>query len=85
MFYVYVLHCADSTLYVGYSEDIKARVSTHKAGRVMSTKYRLPATLVHYEAFVNKKDAKSREVFLKSGHGRKQIRDILKNTIDIIS
>lgn len=80
MFYVYVLNCNDSTLYVGYSTDLKNRIAKHKKGLVISTKARLPVSLIYYECFINKKDAKAREVYLKSGPGRDQLRNILKNT-----
>jgi putative endonuclease len=75
-----VLACNDKTLYVGYSQDLKKRIGYHTQGFVKSTKYRTPLKLVYYEAFVNKQDAKSRELYLKSGYGRKQLKSILKNT-----
>ena len=74
--------CSDDSLYVGYSENIKQRFQIHTKGRVVSTKYRLPVKLVHYEGFINKKDAKAREVFLKSGYGRRQIESFLKRTLE---
>jgi putative endonuclease len=81
MYYVYILKCSNSSLYVGYSADLKQRIGYHIGGKVISTVNRLPVELVHYEAFKSKKDAKAREVFLKSGYGRKQISSFLKNTL----
>lgn len=40
---------------------------------------------VHYEYFINEKDAKAREKFLKSGYERRQFKEILKNTLKKLS
>lgn len=77
MYYVYVLHCNDGKLYTGYAPDLKTRIVKHKKGFVFSTKHRLPMTLIHYEAFVEEKDAKQRETFLKGGNGKKEIEVML--------
>ncbi len=62
MFYVYVLKSkGNDRLYFGYSEDLKRRIAEHKAGKVYSTKHRLPIELVYYEAYKNKEDAQLRE------------------------
>ncbi|HBG81762.1 TPA: hypothetical protein DDW69_02865 [candidate division CPR2 bacterium] len=34
--------------------------------------------MIYFECFVNKKDAKAREIYLKSGSVREQLRNILK-------
>jgi len=81
MYYVYVLNCADKTLYVGYTKNLQARYKQHNSNKVISTQRRLPAKLVYYECFISKKDAKAREIYLKSGSGRDQLRNILKYTI----
>lgn len=53
----------------------------HTLGEVTSTKYRRPFKLIHYEMYVSKQDALAREVFLKSGFGREQLRLSLKHTL----
>ncbi|RJP47076.1 MAG: GIY-YIG nuclease family protein [Armatimonadetes bacterium] len=81
-FYVYILQSLrDKGLYIGYTTDLKKRLVQHANGRVVSTKLRLPFKLIHYEYFVNSKDAKAREEYLKSGYGRKQLKEFLKNTL----
>lgn len=81
-FYVYILLSRkDNKFYVGYSEDLEKRIKEHFERKVTSTKYRLPLILIHYEYFINKADAKAREVFLKSGFGRRQLRLSLKRTL----
>lgn len=82
-FYVYLLFSyKDRRLYIGYTNNLKKRLIEHANGKVESTKLRLPVKLIHYEYFINQSDAKAREKFLKSGYGRKQFKEILKNTLE---
>ena len=81
-FDVYVLlSLKDSKFYVVYTEDLRRRMQEHTLGKVTSTKYRRSFKLIHYEMYVTKEDALAREVFLKSGFGREQIRLSLKKTL----
>lgn len=81
-FYVYILYSlADGKLYIGFTNNLKRRLIEHANGKVDATKRRIPIKLIHYEYFVNRKDAEAREKFLKSGYGRKQFKEILKNTL----
>ena len=83
MNYVYVLLCEkDGGFYIGYTKDLKKRFKQHSLGQSKSTKYRLPVKLIYYEAFLNNADARSREEYLKSGYGRNQLKDILKNYLN---
>jgi len=85
-FYVYLLFSyKDKKLYIGYTNNLKKRLLEHANGKVQSTKLRLPVKLIHYEYFINDADAKAREKFLKSGYGRKQFKEILKNTFTEVS
>jgi len=79
MFYVYVLQSAkDGKCYTGYSEDLRRRFLEHNKGLVYSTQARRPLTLIYYEACVNEQDAKVREQYLKSGVGKRYIKNRLK-------
>lgn len=81
-YYTYVLFShKDNKLYIGFTTDLKNRLSEHATGRVRSTKNRRPLKLVHYEYFISKADAKAREVFLKSGFGRNQLKKALARTL----
>ena len=81
MFYVYLLYSQQGKgLYIGYTSDINERLMRHNAGECISTKHRRPLVLIYYEAYVNQQDAKGREVFLKSGAGRRFLKKQLKNT-----
>lgn len=81
-FYVYILFSnKDKGLYIGYTTDLKNRFHAHTSGKVTATKLRRPLQLIHYEYFINKQDAKSREEFLKSGFGRSQMKRALQRTL----
>lgn len=79
---MYVLFSVtDKGLYIGYSTNLKERLIRHSHGEVRSTKFRRPLQLIHYEYFINEKDAKAREVFLKSGFGRTNLKKALQRTL----
>lgn len=85
-FYTYILYSyRDKGLYIGFTNNLKNRLTLHAKGQVIATKNRIPVKLIHYEYFVNEKDAKAREKFLKSGYGRKQFAEILKNTLTALN
>ncbi len=68
-------------MYIGYTEDLRKRLKQHKNGLVSATRHRRPIELIHYESFSDKKDAKIREKFLKSGFGRTQLKKALQNSL----
>ena len=48
--YVYILRCADGTLYTGWTNDLERRVAAHNSGKgAKYTRSRLPAEPVYYE------------------------------------
>lgn len=65
--WVYVLRCADDTLYTGYTTDLSRRVSEHEAGEgAKYTRGRTPVELVHAEAFDSRSTAMAREYAVKA-------------------
>ncbi len=65
-FYVYLLRCADGTLYTGYTDDPVRRTKVHNAGKgAKYTRARLPVELVYQEACADKSDALRREYEIK--------------------
>lgn len=81
-FYTYILFSLkDKRLYIGNSTNLRNRLSQHARGEVKSTTNRRLLKLIHYEYFINEKDAKAREVFLKSGFGREQMKKALRRTL----
>ena len=80
MYYVYVLHSdKDGRFYTGSTNDLKRRLDEHDNGRVGSTATRRPLRLIYYEACLKETDARAREKYLKSGMGKRYIRNRLKN------
>jgi putative endonuclease len=72
MVYVYVIQSeSDLGLYIGMSGNLRRRLAEHQEGESQSTKGRGPWKLIYYEAYLEKEDASGREVFLKSGSGRR--------------
>jgi len=53
------------------------RILTHNSGKNKSTKYGIPWKLIYYEAGLNRKDARARERYLKSGMGRRYLKNRL--------
>ena len=79
MFYVYVLQSeADEGLYIGFTSDLKRRLTEHQEGLSFSTSYRRPWRLIYYEAYLEEADALGRERYLKSGGGRRFLAKQLK-------
>jgi predicted GIY-YIG superfamily endonuclease len=63
---VYMLRCADDTLYTGIARDADAREATHNAGRgAKYTRARLPVRLVYREAAPDRSAASKREWAIK--------------------
>ena len=64
--YVYLLRCADGSLYCGWTTDPEARLAAHNSGR--GAKYprsRLPTAMVYTEAYEDRHEALSREWHIK--------------------
>jgi len=66
MFYVYLLKSEQGDhFYIGYSADLKRRLSEHHQGKVYYTRRYQPWMLVYYEAYLDEVQAKTRERTLK--------------------
>lgn len=78
-YYTYVLQSLkDGKWYIGYTNDLRKRFKEHNAGKSTYTKGRGPYTIIYYEACLNQDDARSRELYLKSGRGRAFLKSRLK-------
>lgn len=61
-----MLRCRDGSLYTGCTNDVEARLATHRAGRgARYTRSRLPVRLVLLEAVADRSAALRREAALK--------------------
>ena len=66
MNYVYLLRCADGSLYCGWTTRLDKRVEAHNSGRgAKYTRSRLPAELVWFEEYEDRYEALSREWHIK--------------------
>ena len=64
--YVYMLHCADGTLYTGWTVDLVRRLAEHNAGRgARYTRGRRPARLVYWECQPHRVAAQRQEAALR--------------------
>ena len=66
--YVYLVRCADDSLYCGWTTDLKRRIDAHNGdipGGVKYTRGRRPVTLVYSESFHQKQEAQRREYAIK--------------------
>lgn len=65
--YVYILRCADGSLYTGWTNDPDRRLAVHNAGKgAKYTRSRLPVTRVYCEECTSKEEALRREIQIKS-------------------
>jgi len=81
-YYVYILQSKrNSSLYIGYTADLRKRLKEHASGKSSATKPFRPYKLVFYEAFASKRDAKHREIYLKSGWGLQTVKKMLQKSL----
>ena len=66
-YYVYILRCADDTLYTGITTDLARRLEEHNSSAkgARYTRARRPVVLVHSEQCADKSAALRREIALK--------------------
>jgi len=74
MWQIYILRSIkNGKIYIGCTKNLNQRIAYHNSGKVKSTKSFVPYELIHSESFFNKNLALKRELFLKTGKGRKFI------------
>jgi putative endonuclease len=75
LWFVYILECADGTLYTGITTDLDRRLAEHNEGRLGAryTRARRPVTLRYSEQFENRSEAsKAEAVVKKKSRGEKR-------------
>ena len=67
MYFVYILECADKTLYVGSTNNIEKRIIEHNGSKrgAHYTKIRRPVVLKYTESFETFREARTREAEIK--------------------
>ncbi len=84
MYYTYVVQSEhDGRFYTGFTRDLRNRLNEHNSGKVVSTRHRGPFKLIYYEACLNEQDATAREKYLKSGMGKRYLKNRLKRFLSL--
>jgi putative endonuclease len=67
MYYLYILKCADQTLYTGITTDVSRRIKEHNSSSLGSkyTRARRPVELVYKKKFKNRSLASQAEAQIK--------------------
>lgn len=73
MGWIYMLRCADDSIYVGHTEDLASRVRMHNEGHGGAyTAARRPVAVVYSEEFATLGEARNRERQIKRWSGKKK-------------
>jgi len=74
MYYVYILMCADGTLYTGITTELVRRVDEHNGSEkgAKYTRVRRPVSLVYSEEYPDRSSASKREYEIKKKMSRAQ-------------
>ena len=76
MYFVYILECADSSFYVGSTNNLEKRLKQHNESKwgAHYTKIRRPVVLRYQEIFRTLRGARQRELEIKSWRREKKIK-----------
>ena len=82
-FFVYILECADKSLYVGCTNNLERRLLQHNESKdgAHYTKIRRPVILKYKETFSTLKEAKQRELEIKGWRREKKL-DLIDKNLD---
>ncbi|MCK4918422.1 MAG: GIY-YIG nuclease family protein [Candidatus Pacebacteria bacterium] len=84
MKYVYILKSKkDGMWYTGATGNLRKRFKLHNENKIPSTNSRGPFMLIYYEACISSEDAFTREKYLKSGVGKRYIKNRLKRFLSL--
>ncbi|HDH17292.1 MAG TPA: GIY-YIG nuclease family protein [Gammaproteobacteria bacterium] len=79
MWTVYIVQCADNSLYTGITNNVDTRIALHNMGKgAKYTRSRLPVKLVYSEQIEDKGGALRREIQIKK-LSPQQKRDLVAN------
>lgn len=83
-YYVYLLQSLKSSKwYTGYTKNLRNRFKEHQNNESTYTNGRGPFRLIYYEACLAEDDARARERYLKSGMGRRYLRNRMKRFLSL--
>ena len=80
MYYLYILLCADKTLYTGITTDLKRRIVEHNSAKLGAryTSSRRPVKMVYSKKFKNRSAASKEEARIKKFKKSKKLELIKK-------
>ena len=75
MYFTYILECADKSLYIGCTNNLKKRLEQHNDSKrgAHYTKIRRPVALKYSESFQTLKEARKREIEIKGWRREKKL------------
>ncbi|MCH7529984.1 GIY-YIG nuclease family protein [Patescibacteria group bacterium] len=78
-----LLNKKDGKWYTGSTDDLRKRFKIHNDDRTTSTKNRGQFQIMYYEMCLGERDARSRELYLKSGMGKRYVKSRLKRFLSL--
>lgn len=79
MYYTYIIQSRKSNrFYTGSTNDLRKRLKQRNDKKSTWTKKDVPWNLIYYEACFNEEDARSREKYLKTGMGKRYLKNRLR-------
>jgi putative endonuclease len=82
-YFVYLLESElDKSWYIGYTSNLSKRLTEHNSKQSLYTSRKVPWKLIYCEISLNKFDAIAREKYLKTGMGRRYLKNRLKNQLN---
>jgi len=84
MYYLYILRCADKTLYTGITTDLKRRVVEHNSSKFGAkyTSSRRPVQIIYSQKFKNRSTASKEEARIKKLKKSKKL-ELIKKSLKI--
>ena len=73
VYFVYIVRCADDTLYTGIATELERRIEEHNISPkgAKYTRTRRPVVLVYYESYTSRSEASKREYQIKKKMSRR--------------
>jgi len=74
VYFVYIVRCADDTLYTGIATELERRIEEHNSSGkgAKYTRTRRPVVLVYHESYETRSEASRREYQIKKRMSRKE-------------
>lgn len=83
-YFVYVLQSLSTKQwYTGSTNDLRKRFQEHNDKKSTYTKHGGPYTLIYYEMCRNEQDARTREKYLKTGMGKRYLKNRIKRFLSL--